>query len=353
MTLRTQPLGTTGMHISAVGLGAWAIGGPGWRYGYGPQDDADSIATVRRAVAAGVNWIDTAAVYGLGHSEEVIGSAIAGLPAQDRPLVFTKCGLVWERDDRYASPRRLMRADSVRREVEDSLRRLRTERIDLYQVHQPGDGHRDEWGESERTPSPHATPLEEYWQTMADLRAEGKVRAIGLSNHGVSELARAEKIAHVDAIQPMFSAIARDAVPEISWAAAHDTGVIVYQSMYSGLLSGTFSSKRVAALPANDWRRADPEFTTRLDCNLAIVETMRVIASEHGVPVPAVAVAWTLAWRGVTGAIVGARRPDQVDGWLPAVALWLTDADLDRIAATVTEVGAGSGPAHPRSGPPG
>ena len=348
----TWRLGTTDMSISAVGLGTWAFGGSDWRHGWGPQSDADSIATVHAAVAAGVNWIDTAAVYGLGHSEEVVGAALHGLPAADRPLLFTKCGLVWQRGDRYAAPRRLMRAESVRRELTESLRRLRVDHIDLYQVHQPGDGHLDDWGQHGLEPSPHATALGEYWQTMADLVAEGKVRAIGLSNHTAADLDRAERIAHVDVIQPAMSAIARDAAEEIRWAVANGAGVLAYQPMYSGLLTGAFSAERVAALPVDDWRRSDLDFTDRLAANLAVVDTMRNIAAEHAVPVAAVAVGWVLAWPGVTGAIVGGRRPEQVAGWRPAATLRLTDVDLDRIAAAIIRSGAGSGPVDPRSARP-
>ncbi|WP_433652899.1 aldo/keto reductase [Micromonospora zamorensis] len=338
------------MDISVIGLGAWAIGGAEWRYGWGAQDDRESAATIRRAVEAGANWIDTAPVYGLGHSEELIGRTLAQISEADRPFVFTKCGLVWDEDDRYAPPRRLMTPANVRREVEDSLRRLGVDRIDLYQVHQPDDGNEDVWEEEAGPPSSTATPLEDYWQVMADLKAEGKVRAIGLSNHDSAALERANRIAPVDAIQPMFSAISREAAAEISWADAHHTGVIVYQPMYSGLLSGEFSAERVAALPANDWRRTDPQFTTELDSNLAVAATLRMVAAEHDVPAAAVAVAWALAWPGVAGAIVGARRPDQVDVWLPAAALSLTEHDMSRIAATISGAGAGGGPVRPPSG---
>lgn len=337
--LPVRPLGTTGMHVTRVGLGAWAIGGADWRYGWGPQDDQDSVATVRRAAEAGVNWVDTAAVYGLGHSEEVIGRALTGLHPADRPFIFTKCGLIWDEHDRRAAPRRNMSPASVRRELEASLRRLGVDEIDLYQVHQPDDGHEDIWDDEARPPAPWATPLEEYWQLMADLKAEGRVRAIGLSNHGVEELERAERIAHVEAIQPSFSAVDRCGAPEIAWAAGHGTGVIAYQPMYSGLLSGAFSVERVAALPAGDWRRADPQFTTLLEGNLATVDVMHGIAAGHGVPVAAVAVAWALSWPGVTGAVVGARRPEQVDGWLPAAKLRLTGAEVRRIAAAADATG--------------
>ncbi|MFI5493732.1 aldo/keto reductase [Actinoplanes sp. NPDC051859] len=346
-TLPVRQLGSTGMHLSTVGLGAWVMGGNDWEYAWGDQDDADSIATVHRAAAAGVNWIDTAPAYGLGHSEDVVGRAVAALPAADRPYLFTKAGLVWDDPGRRTSaPRRVMTAASVRRELEGSLRRLRVDHIDLYQVHWPADGTLLSFGD-DPAPAVAATPLEEYWQTMADLRTEGKVRAIGLSNHSVAELVRAERVAHVDAIQPPFSALARQAADEIAWGAAHGTGVIGYQPMHSGLLTGAFDAGRVAALPANDWRRGHPDFTVHLDRNLRVVEALRVVATRHDTTVAAVAVAWTLAWRGVTGAIVGARRPDQVNGWTPAAGLALSQGDLAEVAAAVTDSGAGVGPAWP------
>ncbi|NYI07001.1 aldo/keto reductase [Allostreptomyces psammosilenae] len=339
-------LGTTDMEISTVGLGTWAIGGTGWRYAWGAQDDATSIATIRRAVEAGVNWIDTAPVYGLGHAEEVVGEAIAALPEGDRPLVFTKCGLVWHESDPGAPPRRLLRPESVRREVEASLRRLGVERIDLYQVHWPGDGPPPDDPDGQAVPEApaDATGIQEYWQVMADLRAEGKVRAIALSNHGLTRLKAAEAIAHVDAVQPRFSALSREAAAEIAWAEAHGTGVLAHQPMHSGLLSGAFSTERVAALPADDWRRRSPDFTTGLERNLVVVEAMRPIAERLGVPLPAVAVAWVLAWPGVTGAAVGARRPEQLDDWIGAGAVELTDRDLAEIATAIDDVAMGSGP---------
>ncbi|WP_246637100.1 aldo/keto reductase [Actinoplanes hulinensis] len=347
-TVPTRPLGATGMELSATGLGAWVMGGSDWEYAWGPQDDADSIATIHRAVESGVNWIDTAAAYGLGHSERIVGRAVAGLPENDRPYLFTKAGLVWDDPrQRHMPPRKLMTAASVRRELEDSLLRLGVDHIDLYQVHWPGDGRLLAFGDDPGSEPVDVTPLEDYWQTMADLRQEGKVRAIGLSNHGVDDLRRAEKVAHVDAIQPPFSALARQSADEITWAAGHGTGVIVYQPMHSGLLTGAFDAVRVAALPENDWRRGHPDFTARLDRNLLVVEALRRVAARHGVPVAAAAVAWTLAWPGVTGAIVGARRPAQIAGWLPAAGLALTDADLDEVGAAIVTAGAGSGPSRP------
>jgi aryl-alcohol dehydrogenase-like predicted oxidoreductase len=322
------------MHVTRVGFGAWAIGGAGWRYGWGSQDDNASIAAIRHAVESGINWIDTAAVYGLGHSEEIVAEALADLPERDRPYVFTKCGLVWDEADREAPPRQVGDPRTIRREVEDSLRRLRVERIDLYQMHwPPADG----------------TPIEDYWGAMVALRAEGKVRAIGLSNHDAGQLEAAERVGHVDSLQPPFSAIAREvAEHELPWCAGHGTGVIAYSPMQSGLLSGAFSRERAAALPADDWRSRSPDFTGEgLAQNLALADALRPVAERHGTTVATVAVAWTLAWPGVTGAIVGARGPAQVDGWIAAGALELTGADLDEIAGAIGRSGAGRGPARP------
>jgi aryl-alcohol dehydrogenase-like predicted oxidoreductase len=338
-------LGATDLQISRIGFGAWAAGGAGWRYSWGAQDDADSVAAIHRAVEAGVNWIDTAAVYGLGHSEEVVAKALAAIPENDRPYVFTKAGLVWDETDRLAAPRRIMAEASVRREVEASLRRLAVERIDLYQVHWPDTGKSLEWG-GDDSDGGVSTPLEEYWQTMADLKAEGKVRAIGLSNHGIAQLEIAESIAHVDTIQPQFSALRRAAADELAWADAHGTGTIIYQPQHSGLLSGTFTAERVAALPDDDWRKTFPEFTTELATNLVFVDALRPIAARRGATVAEVAIAWALAWPGVTGAIVGARNAAQVDGWVGAAALELSSADLLEIEAALTATGAGEGPTH-------
>ena len=333
-TLPTTPLGTTGMRITRVGFGAWAIGGGGWTFAWGNQDDTDSIAAIRHAVERGINWIDTAAVYGLGHSEEVVARALRDIPADDRPYVFTKAGLVWDEHDRSAPPRRVGDPLSIRREVEASLRRLAVERIDLYQMHWPAED---------------GTPLEDYWGTLLQLKDEGKVRAVGLSNHDVTQLEAAERLGHVDTLQPPFSAIRREvAAAELPWCAAHGTGVIVYSPMQSGLLTGSFSAQRAAQLDAGDWRSRSPDFTgAGLRRNLALAEALRPIAQRHGATVAAVAVAWTLAWPGVSGAIVGARSPAQVDGWIGAAALTLTDADLDEIAGAIERSGAGTGPVRP------
>lgn len=330
--LPTRQLGTTGMAITRVGFGAWATGGGQYEFGWGPQDDAASIAAIHAAVTRGVNWIDTAAVYGLGHSEDVVGRAVRALPPADRPLVFTKCGMVWAGRDEV--PRRAAAPDSIRREVDASLTRLGVERIDLYQVHWPPDD---------------ATPLDEYWQTMLDLKREGKVRAVGLSNHSAAQLESAERLGHVDTLQPPFSAIRRDAASsELPWCAAHGTGVIVYSPMQSGLLTGAFSEARVAALPPDDWRSRSMRFKGEaLRRSLALADALGPIAAAHGVSTGALAIAWTLAWPGVTGAIVGARTPAQVEGWLPAAALELDRVALEQVAAAIRDSGAGSGPDMP------
>jgi aryl-alcohol dehydrogenase-like predicted oxidoreductase len=334
MTLPTRPLGTSGLEITTVGFGAWAIGGGGWAFGWGPQDDADSLATMRHAIELGVNWIDTAAVYGLGHSEEVVGRLLHDLRASERPLVFTKGGLVWDDRDRMAEARRTLEPTSIRREVEASLRRLGIERIDLYQFHWP-----DETG----------TPVEDSWRAMVRLVEDGKVRAIGVSNFDVALLERCEAIRHVDSLQPPFSLIRRDvAQREIPWSAEHRTGVIAYSPMQSGILTESFSAARVAALAPDDWRRRSAQFREpNLSRNVALRDALRPIARRHGTTVSAIAIAWTLTWPGVTGAIVGARTPAQVDGWIGAARVELTAADLEEVAAAVLRSRAGSGPVQP------
>lgn len=323
------------MHITRVGLGAWAMGGGAWAYSLGTQDDRDSNATIRHAVAAGVNWIDTAAVYGLGHSEEVIARALRDIPEPERPYVFTKAGLVWNELDRSAQPRKILHPASIRREVEASLRRLAVDCIDLYQAHWPPEDD---------------TPIEDYWQTMLDLKAEGKVLAVGLSNHDVAQLEAAEALGHVDSLQPVFNAIHRNAAADVvGWCAAHGTGVIVYSPMASGLLSGPFTAERATSPDADDrWRATHPDFAgDALRRNLAVADVLRPVAERHGISVAAVAVAWTLAFP-ITGAIVGARFPAQLDGWITAATTSLTDDDLDEIAAGIRHHGAGTGPAHPQ-----
>lgn len=328
--LPTTALGRTGMEITRVGFGAWAIGGGGWRYAWGEQDDAASVAAIRHAVEQGVTWIDTAGAYGYGHSEEVVARALADLPEADRPYVFTKGGLRPIAGDATLEPRRVGDAASLRGEVEQSLRLLGVERIDLYQMHWPADD----------------CGIEDYWPVFQALLDEGKVRAIGLSNHSVAQLETAEAIAHVGTLQPPLNLLHRGAAADvIPWAAAHGTGVIVYSPMASGLLTGAFTAQRAAALGSEDWRSRNPDFSGEgLSRNLALVDALRPVAERHGVGVGPVAAAWTLTVPGVSGAIVGARSPEQVDGWLPAASLELTEADRAEIAAALTATGAGEGP---------
>ncbi len=332
MVLSKVPFGSTGMEVTRVGFGAWAVGGGGWAFGWGAQDDEKSVAALRHAVEAGVNWVDTAAVYGLGHSERVVAEALRGMPEADRPYIFTKCGLRWNEEDPYEPQRRVGAPASIRWEVEQSLERLEVERIDLYQMHWPAED---------------GTPLEEYWDALLRLKEEGKIRAAGLSNHSVAQLEVAEKLGHVDSLQPPFSAIRRTSAPEIAWCAAHSTGVIVYSPMQSGLLSGTMTAERVRALE-DDWRARDPEFQgERLARNLALADALRPIAAQRKVSVGAIAVSWALSWPGVTGAIVGARDAAQVDGWLPAASLELTTEELGAISKAIVSTGAGDGPVRP------
>ena len=331
MTLPTRPLGTSGLTLTTVGFGAWAAGGGGWSFGWGPQDDSASIDAMRHAIAQGVNWIDTAAVYGLGHSEEVVGQFLRTLTAHDRPYVFTKCGLEWDPQDRMKVSRRTLQPDSIRRECEASLRRLGVERIDLYQFHWPDEG---------------GVPLEDSWDAMSRLVEEGKVRAAGVSNFSVELLERCEARRHVDSLQPPFSMIKREiAGAQLPWCAAHRTGVISYSPMQSGILTDSFSAQRVASLAPDDWRRRGPEFKSpNLERNLVLRDALKPIAARHDTTVSAVAIAWVLTWPGITGAIVGARSAEQVDGWLPAATLTLEAQDLDAITTAIEQSGAGTGP---------
>ena len=336
MTLPTRPLGSSGMQITTLGLGAWAMGGEKWAFGWGPQHDEASIATIHHALDLGINWIDTAAVYGHGHSEDVVRRGIEGISRASRPYVFTKCGLTWDEQDPMGEAVQNLKPASIRRECEASLRRLRVERIDLYQFH---------W------PDQTDTAVEDSWSEMIRLIDEGKVAAAGVSNFSVDLLARCEKLRHVDSLQPPFSLVRREvAGPEIPWCHQQGTGVIAYSPMQSGLLTDRFTADRVKKLPDLDWRTRSDEFRSpRLERNLALRDALRPIAERHGSTVNAVAIAWTLAWPGVSGAIVGARSPDQVDGWIGAARLTLTEADFDEIAGAISRTGAGSGPARPGS----
>jgi aryl-alcohol dehydrogenase-like predicted oxidoreductase len=320
-------LGRDGPEISVVGVGAWAIGGP-WRFGWGPQDDDESMAALHRAFDSGVNWVDTAAVYGLGHSEEVVGQVVREHGGE--VLVFTKCGRPWYGREGN-EPTYDLRPETIRFELEQSLKRLGLDHLDLYQFH---------WPDTET-----GTAVEDSWATMAELVTEGKVRWAGVSNFDVGRLERCQRLRHVDSLQPPFSLIDRRAAADvIPWCAANGTGVICYSPLQSGLLSGGFDAQRARDLPADDWRRGDGDFNPPgLERNLALARRLEPVAERHGVPVAAVAIAWVLATPGVTGAIVGARRPSQVDGWLPAGNLRLEAADRAELDRAVAETGAGRG----------
>jgi aryl-alcohol dehydrogenase-like predicted oxidoreductase len=335
--LATRQLGRTDYDITVVGAGSWAIGGAEWKYNWGAQDDATSVRALHRAVELGVNWIDTAAVYGRGHSEEIVGRALASLPAAERPYIFTKCGLRWSDADVFGEPARCLRPDSIRQECDGSLRRLGVDHIDLYQFH---------W------PDREGAAVEESWEEMGRLIEQGKVRAGGVSNFDVSLLDRCEKIRHVDSLQPPFSLIDRRAGSELApWCAQNGTGLICYSPMQAGLLTDSFSKERVALMDSRDWRRWHTEFShftsPALQKNLALRDRLRPVAARHDTTVASVAVAWVLSWPGVTGAIVGSRSPDQPDGWIGAAGFSLTDDDLDEIEAALVELGVGVGPTRP------
>ncbi|HET9233187.1 MAG TPA: aldo/keto reductase [Candidatus Eisenbacteria bacterium] len=295
--MQTRKLGNSDLHITPVGFGSWAIGGPGWDFGWGPQDDQAAVEAIHRALDFGVNWIDTAAVYGLGHSEELVARAVDGWSGS-RPYVFTKCGVLW---DEKGHVQRFLGADSIRKECEDSLRRLRVEAIDLYQIHWPN-------AEADRN--------EEGWRTLAELQKEGKVRWIGVSNWNVEQMRMAQEIAPVTSLQPPYSLIRREVEDEIlPFCEQEGIGVIVYSPMGSGLLTGGMTRERAASFPENDWRRGDPDFQEpALSRNLAVVEKLREVGKHHGRSPGEIAVAWTLRLPAVTGAIVGARSAAQVEG---------------------------------------
>ncbi|MER7418279.1 aldo/keto reductase [Micromonospora peucetia] len=335
-TLPSVRLGSSPLTVTRLGLGTWALGGDNWAFGWGPQDASEAVATIRHAVEhAGLNWLDTAPIYGQGRAEELVGEALSVFAEDARPYVFTKCGVVWGGDDEPGTV--AGRRQSIERELDESLRRLRIDCIDLYQMH---------W------PATDGTPLEEYWQTLADLRQKGKIRAAGLSNHRLDELQRAHAVAPVDSFQPPFSALAREAAEEIGWCASHQVGVIAYGTLGSGLLTGAFTPERAAALPPSDWRSRDPGFRGRgLEKTMRLTRTLSAVAAERGVTTSAVAIAWALECRGVTGAIVGARRPEQIEDWRAAATVRLSTTDLDRIAAVIRQESIGSGPSHPRTEP--
>lgn len=313
--METRKLGNSDLEITRVGFGAWAIGGSGWEFAWGPQDDKDSIAAIHRALELGVNWIDTAAVYGLGHSEEIVAQALKHWHGS-QPYVFTKCALRWNKQGKI---RKEFSADSIRQECEDSLHRLQAETIDLYQMH---------WPPEDKGPS-----LEEAWQTLAALKKEGKVRWIGISNFNVAQIQRAEKIAPVTSLQPPYSLIRRKIEQEsLPYCLKRGIGVISYAPMASGLLSGAMSRERAAKLPADDFRSRSPEFREpRLSKNLELVERLRQLGKRHSWGPGEMAIAWVLRHPAITGAIVGARNAKQVEGVARAGELKLSADEITEI----------------------
>lgn len=317
--MEKRQLGNTDMQITRIGYGAWAIGGGQWEFGWGPQDDRESIAAIHRALEHGVNWIDTAAAYGLGRSERVVAEALKSVT--NKPYVFTKCSIIW--DDSTREIDHSLKAASVRREVEGSLKRLNVDAIDLYQIHWPNP---DE-------------EVEEGWQTLAELKEEGKVRYIGVSNFDVAQLERARAIAPVSSLQPPYSLVKPEVAEEIlPYCLANNIGVIVYSPMYSGMLTGAMTRERIAAFPDDDWRKTDDEFMEpRLTRNLALADLLVQIGRKHGRSAGEVAVAWTLRNPAVTGAIVGARRPSQVDGFIGAAEFAIPEEDLQQLDAFLSQ----------------
>ncbi len=312
--LPTTRLGRTGLEITRVGLGAWAIGGGGWEHGWGPQDDAESIAAIHRALEQGVNWIDTAAAYGFGHSEEIVGRALRELDDDQRPYVFTKASLVPGRGGQVVNN---LKRDSILREAGDSLERLGVDAIDLYQIH---------W------PIPEQD-IDEAWEALAELKEQGLVRHIGVSNFSVAQLRQIQQIAPVETLQPPYSLVAREAEEELlPFTERERIGVIVYSPMGSGLLTGAMTRERIEHLPEDDWRKHSERFQEpQLSQHLALVERLQAVADQRGTTPGAVAVAWTLANPAVDGAIVGFRRPDQVDPIIPAALIELGDDDIATI----------------------
>ena len=318
--LRT--LGNSDLQLTSIGFGAWAIGGGNWEFAWGPQDDNESIAAIHRALDLGINWIDTAAIYGLGHSEEVVARAVKSWSGP-RPLVFTKCSMRWKAN---RSIYRSLTAKSLTQELDSSLRRLGVEVIDLYQIH---------W------PNPEEE-IEEGWETLARFKQQGKIRWIGVSNFSVDHMKRAQAIAPITSLQPPYSMLRRAIEAEVlPFCQANNIGVINYSPMVSGLLTGAMTAERVAAFPADDWRRKAAEFNEpKLTRNLRLVELLRAIGSEHGVSAGVVAVAWTLHNPAITAAIVGGRSAAQVDGLAPALDYRLTDPEFQRIQQSFADNGA-------------
>src|SRR5215813_8420943 len=311
--MQKKRLGNSDMDLTPIGIGAWAMGGSGWAFAWGPQDDDDSIAAIHAALDKGINWIDTAAVYGLGHSEEVVGRAVKGLA--NPPLIFTKCARIWNERREIGKS---LKADSIRREVESSLRRLQVERIDLYQIH---------WPEPDEQ-------VEEGWTTLAQLKAEGKVRHIGVSNFSVNQMGRAQAIAPITSLQPPYSMISPEIEESIlPYCATHTIGVLAYSPMKSGLLAGAMTRERIAAFPADDFRRRVPHFQEPLlSRNLALAELLREIGKRHGRTPGEVAIAWVLRRPEGTAAIVGMRSAKQVEGVIGAAEFRLSPEEIAEIA---------------------
>jgi aryl-alcohol dehydrogenase-like predicted oxidoreductase len=312
--LETRQLGNSDLHLTRIGFGAWAIGGGNWEFAWGPQDDQESIQTIERAIESGLNWIDTAAVYGLGHSEEVVAQAVKRV--SKKPYIFTKCSMRWDAERKIY---RSLKASSLQEELDNSLRRLQVEAIDLYQIH---------W------PNPEGE-IEEGWETLARFKKQGKVRYIGVSNFNVEQIKRVQKIAPVTSLQPPYSLLNRTVETEIlPFCQKNNIGVINYSPMVSGLLTGKMTRERIASLPADDWRKRSPNFNEpRLTRNLQLVELLREIGNRHGVEPGVVAIAWTLRHPAITAAIVGARRPDQIAGVLPAASFNLSQEEAEQIEA--------------------
>ncbi len=310
--MQKRRLGNSDMHLTPIGIGAWAMGGGGWAFAWGPQDDDESISAIHAALDHGVNWIDTAAVYGLGHSEEVVARALAG--RSNRPYVFTKCERVWNSDRQI---QKVLKRDSIRRECEDSLRRLKVDAIDLYQIH---------WPEPDED-------VEEGWETLARLKEEGKVRWIGVSNFNVAQLERIRAIAPVTSLQPPYSAVSPEVQEaQLPYCLEHGIGVIVYSPMKSGLLTGKMTKERVAALPEDDFRRRALAFQEpQLSKNLALAELMKAIGARHGRSAGEVAIAWTLRHPAVTAAIVGMRSAEQAAGVAGALEFQLSPEEAAEI----------------------
>jgi len=316
MLMQTRQLGNSDLMITPLGIGAWAMGGGGWAFAWGPQDDNESIGAIHAALDKGINWIDTAAVYGLGHSEEVVAKALEG--RSNRPYVFTKCERTWGEDRQI---RKVLKRDSVLAECEASLRRLRVDTIDLYQIH---------WPEPDED-------VEEGWATLAELQKQGKVRWIGVSNFNAQQLARAQAIAPITSLQPPYSMIQSEIEAEVlPFCASNNIGTIVYSPMKSGMLTGAMTRERIANMPEDDFRKRTPNFQEPLlTRNLNLVEVLREIGGGHGRTPGEVAIAWALRRPEVTGAIVGMRSPQQVDGVIGAAEFRLSADEIGRIAAAL------------------